>query len=48
VLEEVGAIEWDATPTTRRLRVVSSVTKDLERTKSFVAYRDRTRRVGDT
>jgi len=41
VLEEVGAVEWDSAATARALRVVSSVTKDLELTKSFVAYRER-------
>ncbi|HKH15185.1 MAG TPA: single-stranded-DNA-specific exonuclease RecJ [Solirubrobacterales bacterium] len=41
VLEEVGAVEWDPAATARALRVVSSVTKDLELTKSFVAYRER-------
>jgi hypothetical protein len=41
VLEEMGAIEWEAAPTADRLRVVSSVAKDLERTESFVAYQAR-------
>jgi hypothetical protein len=41
VLEEVGAVEWDPAATPRALRVVSSVTKDLELTESFAAYRER-------
>jgi single-stranded-DNA-specific exonuclease len=41
VLEEVGAVEWDLAATPHRLRVVSSVRKDLELTESFAAYRDR-------
>jgi hypothetical protein len=41
VLEEMGAVEWDPAAARRTLRVVSSVTKDLELTESFVAYRDR-------
>jgi hypothetical protein len=41
VMEELGAIEWETTSTARALRVVSSVTKDLERTRSFAAYRER-------
>jgi single-stranded-DNA-specific exonuclease len=41
VLEEMGAVEWDRARTPHRLRVVSSVRKDLERTASFAAYRDR-------
>jgi single-stranded-DNA-specific exonuclease len=41
VLEEVGAVTWDPAATPRVLRVVSSVTKDLELTESFAAYRAR-------
>ena len=41
VLEEVGAATWAPVGTARTLRVVSSVTKDLELTESFAAYRDR-------
>jgi hypothetical protein len=41
VLEEVGALECEPAATPRTLRVVSSVTKDLERTESFAAYRNR-------
>jgi hypothetical protein len=41
VLEDVGAVEWEPAATPRTLRVVSSVGKDLELTKSFAAYRDR-------
>jgi single-stranded-DNA-specific exonuclease len=41
VLEELGAVRWDPAATPRALRVVSSVTKDLELTESFAAYRDR-------
>jgi len=41
VLEEMGAVEWNAASTPRSLRVVSSVTKDLELTESFAAYRGR-------
>jgi single-stranded-DNA-specific exonuclease len=41
VLEEMGAIEWEAAPAADRLRVVSSVAKDLERTESFSAYQAR-------
>jgi hypothetical protein len=41
VLEEVGALEWEPAATPGMLRVVSSVTKDLERAESFAAYRDR-------
>jgi single-stranded-DNA-specific exonuclease len=41
VLEEVGVVTWDPAATPRLLRVVSSVTKDLELTKSFAAYQAR-------
>jgi single-stranded-DNA-specific exonuclease len=41
VLEEMAAVEWDRARTPQRLRVVSSVRKDLELTASFAAYRDR-------
>jgi single-stranded-DNA-specific exonuclease len=41
VLEDVGAIEWDPGSTPGTLRVVSSVTKDLELTESFAAYEAR-------
>ena len=41
VLEEVGAVEWEAAATPERLRVVSSVRKDLDVTESFAAYRER-------
>jgi single-stranded-DNA-specific exonuclease len=41
VLEETGVVEWDPAAARRTLRVVSSVRKDLERTESFAAYRDR-------
>jgi single-stranded-DNA-specific exonuclease len=41
VLQDVGAVEWDPAATPRALSVVSSVTKDLERTESFAAYRER-------
>ena len=41
VLAEVGAADWDRAATPHVLRVVSSVTKDLEQTDSFAAYRDR-------
>jgi DNA repair protein RadC len=41
VLEELGAVEWDRSAAPHALRVVSSVTKDLELTESFAAYRDR-------
>ncbi len=41
VLEELGAVRWQASGTTRALRVVSSEEKDLERSQAFVAYRDR-------
>jgi single-stranded-DNA-specific exonuclease len=41
VLEEMGAIEWEAAATTGPLRVVSSVAKDLEVTESFAAYQER-------
>jgi cytidylate kinase len=41
VLEELGAVRWQASGTTRAVRVVSSEEKDLERSQAFVAYRDR-------
>jgi single-stranded-DNA-specific exonuclease len=41
LLEEVGAVEWDRAATPHSLGVVSSVTKDLELTASFAAYRER-------
>jgi single-stranded-DNA-specific exonuclease len=41
VLEEMGAVEWDPAGARCTLRVVSSVTKDLELTEAFAAYRDR-------
>ena len=41
VLEEIGAIEWEPAATSGTLRVVSSVAKDLELTKSFAAYQER-------
>jgi hypothetical protein len=41
VLEEMGAIHWDPASTPGTLRVVSSVTKDLELTESFAVYQER-------
>jgi single-stranded-DNA-specific exonuclease len=41
VLEEVGAIDWEGSAAAPVLRVVSSEAKDLERSKAFVAYRER-------
>ncbi len=41
VLEEMGAVEWEPAVTPATLRVVSSVGKDLERTRSFAAYQER-------
>jgi single-stranded-DNA-specific exonuclease len=41
VLADLGAVEWDPAANPHRLRVVSSVTKDLELTESFAAYHDR-------
>jgi hypothetical protein len=41
VLEEIGAIHWDPASTPGTLRVVSSVEKDLELTKSFAVYQER-------
>ena len=41
VLEEVGAVDWVGSAASPALRVVSSEAKDLERSKAFVAYRER-------
>ncbi len=41
VLEEAGAVRWHQSATTPALRVVSSDTKELERLRAYVAYRDR-------
>jgi single-stranded-DNA-specific exonuclease len=41
VLGELGLLEWDGSGTSRTLGVVSSGETDLERSKAFVAYRDR-------
>jgi len=41
VLEELGAIAWEGSAAAPALRVVSSEAKDLERSKAFVTYRDR-------
>jgi hypothetical protein len=41
VLEELGAVRWEASGTARALRVVSSEEKDLERSQAFVTYRER-------
>src|SRR5215211_1173396 len=41
VLEELGAVRWQPFATARALRVVSSVGKDVQQAKSFVAYRER-------
>jgi single-stranded-DNA-specific exonuclease len=41
VLGELGLLEWDGSGASRALGVVSSGSTDLERSKAFVAYRDR-------
>jgi single-stranded-DNA-specific exonuclease len=38
VLEELGAVRWQASGTKRALRVVSSEQQDLERSQAFVAF----------
>jgi hypothetical protein len=38
VLEELGAVRWQASGTKRALRVVSSEQQDLERSQAFLAF----------